>query len=120
MRDQPAGSPAGEETRRFAACASGLASGLTLAVRPAGAVEAPRARAGPEDPKGERSCTGAANQKWDTRNWRIHYDNPAAVNAAVSKVLDDTGHGGNGTQQANLDQHRRHQPDLGHILTLKV
>jgi len=41
------------------------------------------------------ACTGAANQKWDTRNWRIHYDNPAAVN----KVLDDTGHGGNGTQQ---------------------
>ena len=41
------------------------------------------------------ACTGAANQKWDTRNWRIHYDNPAAVN----KVLTDTGHGGNGTQQ---------------------
>jgi YVTN family beta-propeller protein len=41
------------------------------------------------------ACTGDANQKWDTRNWRIHYDNPAAVN----KVLDDTGHGGNGTQQ---------------------
>jgi ricin-type beta-trefoil lectin protein/Big-like domain-containing protein len=41
------------------------------------------------------ACTGGANQKWDTKNWRIHYDNPAAVN----KVLDDTGHGGNGTQQ---------------------
>jgi hypothetical protein len=34
------------------------------------------------------SCTGGANQKWDTKSWRIHYDNPAAVN----KVLDDTGH----------------------------
>ena len=41
------------------------------------------------------ACNGGANQKWDTRNWRIHYDNPAAVN----KVLDDTGYGGNGTQQ---------------------
>jgi hypothetical protein len=41
------------------------------------------------------ACTGAANQKWDTKEWRIHYDNPAAVN----KVLDDTGSGGNGTQQ---------------------
>jgi hypothetical protein len=41
------------------------------------------------------NCTGAANQKWDTKSYRIHYDNPAAVN----KVLDDTGHGGNGTQQ---------------------
>jgi hypothetical protein len=41
------------------------------------------------------ACTGAANQKWDTKDWRIHYDNPAAVN----KVLDDTGSGGNGTQQ---------------------
>jgi ricin-type beta-trefoil lectin protein/Big-like domain-containing protein len=45
------------------------------------------------------ACTGAANQQWDTRSFRIHYDNPAAVNAAVGKVLDDTGHGGNGTQQ---------------------
>ena len=35
---------------RFAACASGLASGLALAVRPAGSLEAPRARVGPEDP----------------------------------------------------------------------
>jgi hypothetical protein len=41
------------------------------------------------------ACNGGANQKWDTKNWRIHYDNPAAVN----KVLDDTGFGGNGTQQ---------------------
>ena len=41
------------------------------------------------------ACTGAANQKWDTKDWRIHYDNPAADN----EVLDDTGHGGNGTQQ---------------------
>ena len=41
------------------------------------------------------ACTGAANQKWDTRDWRIHYDNPAADN----EVLDDTGHGGNGTRQ---------------------
>jgi hypothetical protein len=39
-------------------------------------------------------CTGAANQGWDTRSFRIHYD-PAAVN----RVLDDTGHDGNGTQQ---------------------
>ena len=35
---------------RFAARASGLASGLALAVRPAGSLEAPRARVGPEDP----------------------------------------------------------------------
>lgn len=35
--------------RRFAACVSGLASGVALAVRPAGAAEAPRARVGPED-----------------------------------------------------------------------
>ena len=41
------------------------------------------------------ACTGGANQKWDTKDWRIHYDNPAAVN----KVLDDTRSGGNGTQQ---------------------
>lgn len=41
------------------------------------------------------ACTGGANQKWDTRDWRIHYDNPAAP----GKVLDDTGYGGNGTQQ---------------------
>ena len=34
---------------RFAARFSGLAFGLALAVRPAGAVEAPRARVGPED-----------------------------------------------------------------------
>ena len=36
--------------RRFAARLPGLASGLALAVRPAGAAEAPRARVGPEDP----------------------------------------------------------------------
>ena len=41
------------------------------------------------------ACNVSANQKWDTRDWRIHYDNPAADN----EVLDDTGHGGNGTQQ---------------------
>jgi hypothetical protein len=41
------------------------------------------------------ACTGNTNQKWDTKNYRIHYDNPAAVN----KVLDDTGFGGNGTRQ---------------------
>jgi hypothetical protein len=41
------------------------------------------------------ACTGAANQKWDTKDFRIHYDNPAAT----GKVLDDTGSGGNGTQQ---------------------
>ena len=35
--------------RRFAARRSGLASGLALAVRPAGSTEAPRARVGPED-----------------------------------------------------------------------
>jgi hypothetical protein len=34
---------------RFAARVPGLASGLALAVRPAGSVEAPRARVGPED-----------------------------------------------------------------------
>jgi hypothetical protein len=33
-----------------------------------------------------QACTGAANQEWDTKDWRIHYDNAAAVN----KVLDDT------------------------------
>jgi Ricin-type beta-trefoil lectin domain/Putative Ig domain len=41
------------------------------------------------------SCNGGANQKWDTRGWRVHYDNPAAVN----KVLDDPAFGGSGTQQ---------------------
>jgi hypothetical protein len=41
------------------------------------------------------ACAGIANQQWDTKDWRIHYDNPAAANM----VLDDTGHGGNGTQQ---------------------
>jgi len=41
------------------------------------------------------ACNVSANQKWDTKDFRIHYDNPAAVNM----VLDDTGHGGNGTQQ---------------------
>lgn len=41
------------------------------------------------------SCTGHGNQKWDTRGFRVHYDNPAAVN----KVLDDTAFGGGGTQQ---------------------
>ena len=40
------------------------------------------------------ACTGGANQKWDTKDFRIHYDNPAAAN----KVLDDTAHGGNGTR----------------------
>jgi hypothetical protein len=35
--------------RRFAVRLSGLACGLALAVRPAGAAEAPRARVGPED-----------------------------------------------------------------------
>lgn len=41
------------------------------------------------------ACTGNGNQKWDTKDYRIHYDNPAAT----GKVLDDTGYGGNGTQQ---------------------
>jgi hypothetical protein len=41
------------------------------------------------------ACTGGANQKWDTKGWRIHYDNPHAVN----QVLDDSGFGGSGTQQ---------------------
>jgi hypothetical protein len=41
------------------------------------------------------SCTGGANQKWDTRGWRIHYDNPHAVN----EVLDDPAFRGSGTQQ---------------------
>ena len=35
---------------RFAAHVLGLASGLALAVRPAGSLEAPRAKVGPEDP----------------------------------------------------------------------
>jgi hypothetical protein len=35
--------------QRFAALISGLASGLALAVRPAGSAETPRARVGPED-----------------------------------------------------------------------
>ena len=35
---------------RFAARLGGLAFGLALAVRPAGSLEAPRARVGPEDP----------------------------------------------------------------------
>lgn len=37
--------------------------------------------------------TGSGNQKWDTLSWRIHY-NPAAS----SKVVDDPGFGGPGTQ----------------------
>ncbi len=41
------------------------------------------------------ACTGRTNQRWDTKGWRVHYDNPAAVN----KVLDDTAFGGSGTQQ---------------------
>jgi hypothetical protein len=41
------------------------------------------------------SCTGNGNQQWDTKNFRIHYDNPAAT----GEVLDDTGYGGNGTRQ---------------------
>jgi hypothetical protein len=41
------------------------------------------------------ACTGNGNQKWDTKTFRIHYDNPAAT----GKVLDDTGYGGNGTRQ---------------------
>jgi ricin-type beta-trefoil lectin protein/putative Ig domain-containing protein len=41
------------------------------------------------------SCTGKGNQQWDTRNWHINYDNPASS----GQVLDDTGWGGEGTQQ---------------------
>jgi hypothetical protein len=41
------------------------------------------------------TCTGGANQRWNTRGWRINYANPSAF----SKVLDDTGFGGGGTQQ---------------------
>jgi hypothetical protein len=41
------------------------------------------------------SCNGGANQKWDTRAWRVHYDDSAAVN----KVLDDPAFGKSGTQQ---------------------
>jgi hypothetical protein len=41
------------------------------------------------------ACTGNGDQRWDTKAFRIHYDNPAAT----GKVLDDTGYGGNGTQQ---------------------
>ena len=37
---------------------------------------------------------GGANQKWDTKAYRIHYLNPAAT----GKVLEDPGFGGNGTQ----------------------
>ena len=41
------------------------------------------------------ACTGGPSQQWSTKNFRVNYMNPAAV----SKVLDDTGYGGNGTQQ---------------------
>jgi len=41
------------------------------------------------------SCTGNGNQKWDTKGFRVHYDNPAAV----SEVLDDPAFGGGGTRQ---------------------
>lgn len=41
------------------------------------------------------SCSGGPNQKWDTKGWRVHYDNPSAVD----EVLDDTAFGGSGTQQ---------------------
>jgi hypothetical protein len=36
-----------------------------------------------------------ADQQWNTRNWRVNYTNPSAV----GKVLNDSGYGGNGTQQ---------------------
>ena len=46
----PSVNPIAHALRRFAACVSGQAFGLALAVRPAGSLEAPRARVGPEDP----------------------------------------------------------------------
>lgn len=41
------------------------------------------------------TCSGSAGQKWDTKGYRVHYDNPAASN----KVLDDTAWGKGGTAQ---------------------
>ena len=45
------------------------------------------------------ACTPATpmgpDQQWNTSNERVNYTNPAAV----GKVLNDTGYGGNGTQQ---------------------
>ena len=41
------------------------------------------------------ACTGQPSQQWNTKNFRVNYMNPAAI----GKVLDDTGYGGNGTQQ---------------------
>lgn len=41
------------------------------------------------------ACTGKPDQQWNTRNFRVNYANPAAVNM----VLTDPGNGGNGTQQ---------------------
>ncbi len=41
------------------------------------------------------TCSGSAGQKWDTKGYRVHYDNPAAS----SKVLDDTAWGKGGTPQ---------------------
>jgi len=40
-----------------------------------------------------QTCNGGAGQRWDTRHWRVNYDNPGAVN----QVLDDTAFGGWGT-----------------------
>ena len=48
-RRDPAPMSGDDELRRFRRARSGLASGLALAVRPAGSAEAPRARVGPED-----------------------------------------------------------------------
>jgi hypothetical protein len=45
-----AGVSVGSALWRFAARASGLASGLALAVRPAGSAKAPALKGGPEDP----------------------------------------------------------------------
>ncbi len=41
------------------------------------------------------TCSGSAGQKWDTKGYRVHYDNPAAS----GKVLDDTAWGKGGTAQ---------------------
>lgn len=41
------------------------------------------------------TCSGSAGQKWDTKSYHLHYDNPAASN----KVLDDTAWGKGGTAQ---------------------
>jgi hypothetical protein len=62
--------------RRFAVCASGLACGLALAVRPAGSLEAQRARSGAlagggGGPDNARRSVPPLGPLWRRRIWRV-------------------------------------------------